>query len=368
MSKPETKNNPTPHTPLPRIGITMGDFNGVGIEVIIKALQDPRILRMCVPVLYGSGKALAKYKKLLNIESFTYHQIGDGIIHERKINVVNCWDDVFIDIAPGEVTEEAGKCAYLALERSSEDLKNGVIDAIVTAPINKYNIQSNDFQFAGHTEYYASKFANDDYLMCMISEKLRIATLTGHIPLNKVAEKLTREFVSKKLSTLISTLKNDFGINKPRIAVLGLNPHAGEQGMLGVEEGTIIDPAIKHLKETNHLVFGTFPADGFFGALRYQQYDAVVSMYHDQGLIPFKMLAFEDGVNYTAGLSIVRTSPDHGTAYDLAGKNIANESSMRAAIFLAYDIAKYRRENRKLKEERIPPNPNREKYVFEIEK
>lgn len=366
MIKNENKNNPN-HNALPRIGITMGDFNGVGIEVIMKALQDPRILRMCTPVLYGSGKALAKYKKLLGIESFTYHQIGDGIIHERKINVVNCWEEVFLDISPGEVTEEAGKCAYLALARSSEDLKNGLIDAVVTAPINKHNIQGSDFQFAGHTEYYASQFAQDDSLMCMISETLKIATLTGHIPLNKVAEKLTREVVIKKLSTLIHSLKHDFGIAKPRIAVLGLNPHAGEQGMLGMEESTIIEPAIKHLKEMSNLIFGTFPADGFFGALHYRQYDAVVSMYHDQGLIPFKMLAFEDGVNYTAGLSIVRTSPDHGTAYDIAGKNIANESSMRAAIFLACDVAKYRRENRKLKEERTP-NPNREKYVFEIEK
>jgi 4-hydroxythreonine-4-phosphate dehydrogenase len=353
------------YTTVPRVGITMGDFNGVGIEVIMKALQDPRILRMCVPVLYGSGKALAKYKKLLGIETFNYHQIGDGIVHDRKVNVINCWDNVFLDINPSEITEEAGKCAYLSLAKSSEDLKSGLIDAVVTAPINKHNIQGADFQFAGHTEYYASQFANEESLMCMISEKLRLATLTGHIPLSDVAKKLTRELIIKKLNTLLQSLKYDFGINKPRIAVLGLNPHAGEQGMLGIEEGTVIEPAIKHLREQGHLIFGTFPADGFFGTMRYRQFDVVVSMYHDQGLIPFKMLAFEDGVNYTAGLSIVRTSPDHGTAYDIAGKNIADESSMRAAIFLACEIVKQRKENRKPKEEK---NPNREKYVFEIEK
>jgi 4-hydroxythreonine-4-phosphate dehydrogenase len=360
----ENKNQVSPPH-LPRLGITMGDFNGIGIEVIMKALQDPRMLRICVPVLYGSGKALAKYKKLLNIENFTYHQIGDNVVHERKINVVNCWDEVFLDINPSEVSEEAGKCAFLSLARSSEDLKNGVIDAVVTAPINKHNIQSANFQFAGHTEYYASLFAQNDSLMCMISEKLKLATLTGHIPLNKVAEKLTREFVIKKLTLLLNCLKYDFGISKPKIAVLGLNPHAGEQGLLGVEEGTVIEPAIKHLREQGHLIFGTFPADGFFGAMQYPQFDAVVSMYHDQGLIPFKMIAFENGVNYTAGLSIVRTSPDHGTAYDIAGKNIADESSMRAAIFLACEVIKQRRENRKVKEEK---SVNREKYVFEIEK
>jgi len=354
-----------PHTQVPRIGITMGDFNGIGTEVIMKALQDPRILRMCIPVIYGSGKALAKYKKLLNVESFIYHQIGDGIIHDRKINVVNCWDEVFTDINPSEVSEEAGKCAFLSLARSSEDLKNGLIDGVVTAPINKHNIQSADFQFAGHTEYYASQFAQDDSLMCMISERLKLATLTGHIPLNKVAEKLTREFVIKKLNLLLNALKYDFGISKPKIAVLGLNPHAGEQGLLGVEESTVVEPAIKHLREMGHLIYGTFPADGFFGSMHYRQFDAVVSMYHDQGLIPFKMLSFEDGVNYTAGLSIVRTSPDHGTAYDIAGKNIADESSMRAAIFLACEVIKQRKENRKAKEEK---SVNREKYVFEIEK
>ncbi|MCU0393045.1 MAG: 4-hydroxythreonine-4-phosphate dehydrogenase PdxA [Thermoflexibacter sp.] len=354
------------HTNLPRIGITMGDFNGVGIEVIMKALQDPRILRVCVPVLYGSGKALAKYKKILGIENFTYHQINDGAIHDRKINVVNCWDAIYWDINPGETSDEAGKCAYFSLAKSSEDLRNGVIDGVVTAPINKSNIQSADFQFAGHTEYYANLFAQDDFLMCMISEHLRIATLTGHIPLAEVPSKLNRELIIKKISTLIHALKYDFGINKPNIAILGLNPHAGERGLLGAEESSVIEPAIKYLQDLGHLVFGTFPADGFFGMMQHRQFDAVVSMYHDQGLIPFKMLAFEDGVNYTAGLSIVRTSPDHGTAYDIAGKGLANESSMRTAILLACDIIKQRKENRKPKEEK--PHPNREKYVFEIEK
>jgi 4-hydroxythreonine-4-phosphate dehydrogenase len=362
----ENKNNTTNNHHLPRIGITMGDFNGVGIEVIMKALQDPRILKMCVPVLYGSGKALAKYKKILGIENFTYHQVSDGNIHERKINVINCWEHIYWDINPGEITEEAGKCAYAALERSSADLKNNMIDAVVTAPINKNNIQSPDFQFAGHTEYYASQFVQqDDYLMCMIAEEMKLATLTGHIPLSQVPAQLNRELVIKKLNTLIHSLKYDFGINKPAIAVLGLNPHAGEQGLLGNEESAIIEPAIKYLQELGHLVFGTFPADGFFGMMQHRQFDAVVSIYHDQGLIPFKMLAFENGVNYTAGLSIVRTSPDHGTAYDIAGKGLANESSMIAAIFLACDIIKQRKENRKPKEDK--PHPNREKYVFEIE-
>jgi 4-hydroxythreonine-4-phosphate dehydrogenase len=327
----------------PIIGITLGDFNGIGPEVTLKALSNNKILKMCTPVLYGSQKVLSKYRKLLNLEDWTLHSIKtiDQIIH-RKTNVINCWDDN-LEIQPGKVTPEAGRAAWTALKLAVADLKSGLIEGIVTAPINKHTIQSEEFPFPGHTEYFAHEFEAQESVMFLVSERLRIGVVTGHIPLEAVKAAITKEKIVSKLKMLIHTLNHDFGILKPRIAVLGLNPHAGEEGLLGEEEKLVITPAIQELKNRGALVSGPFPADGFFGTMSYKRFDAVLAMYHDQGLIPFKTIAFESGVNYTAGLSIVRTSPDHGTAYSLAGKNQADETSMREAIYLACDIIKTRK-------------------------
>ncbi|OHX65596.1 4-hydroxythreonine-4-phosphate dehydrogenase PdxA [Flammeovirga pacifica] len=327
----------------PRIGITIGDYNGIGPEVIVKVLQDKRIANICTPVVYGSGKILTKYKRILNIEEFTYHQYNNNsYIHDQKINVVNCWNEIQ-ELDPGKVTPEAGNCAYLSIEKASEDLKSEVIDAVVTAPINKANIQSEKFQYAGHTEYYNENFAKGrETLMTLCSGDLRVGVVTGHIPIKDVSAAITKEKVTAKLEVMIESLKKDFGITKPKVAVMGLNPHAGEEGLLGDEEINIIGPVVKEFKKRGNLVFGPFPADGFFGTFSFKNYDGILCMYHDQGLIPFKLHAFENGVNYTAGLDIVRTSPDHGTAYNIAGKGIADETSFREALMQAVDIVKVR--------------------------
>jgi 4-hydroxythreonine-4-phosphate dehydrogenase len=327
----------------PRVGITMGDFNGIGAEIIIKLLNDKRITNHCVPIVYGSGKILTKYKRMLDMDDFDYHQYNqNSYLNEKKANVINCWADN-IEIEPGKMTKEAGRCAYLAIQKATEDLKAGFIDAVVTCPIHKANIQHEDFQFAGHTEYYTAMFSEGkDTLMMLCSDQMKIGTLTGHIPLSEVKKYVTKERLMSKLNVMMESLKNDFGIIKPRIAVLGLNPHAGEEGLLGTEEQEIIHPVIVDLHKRGHLVFGPYPADGFFGTMAYRKFDAVLAMYHDQGLIPFKFMSFENGVNFTAGLPIVRTSPDHGTAYDIAGKNKASESSLREALYMAIDIVNQR--------------------------
>ncbi len=328
----------------PVVGISMGDINGIGPEVIMKALSDVRILKLITPVIYGSTKVLSFYKKLFKLDDFAYQQIQSASeVNFKKINVINCWDEN-IDIKPGEITGEAGRCAYLALAKATEELKEGHIEAIVTAPINKHNIQHEAFKYAGHTEYFTEKFGAEESLMLLVSDGLRIGVVTGHIALQQVSVQLTREKIEKKIRILEASLKKDFGINKPKIALLGLNPHAGEEGLLGDEENTVIKPAIEALKAKGMLIFGPYPADGFFGSVQYKKFDGILAMYHDQGLIPFKALAFETGINYTAGLSVVRTSPDHGTAYNIAGKNIASDSSIREAIFLARDIVKNRKE------------------------
>jgi 4-hydroxythreonine-4-phosphate dehydrogenase len=328
----------------PIIGITLGDFNGVGPEVTLKALSNNTILKMCTPVIYGSVKVLSRYRKLLNLEEWTLHPVKSiDQISPKRTNVLNCWNEN-LEIQPGKVTPEAGQNAFIALKSAVADLQNKHIDAIVTAPINKFNIQNEEFKFAGHTEYFTETFGVQDSLMLLVSEGLRVGVVTGHIPLGAVKEAITKEKIISKASILLQTLKRDFGIQKPRIALLGLNPHAGEEGLLGSEEQQLITPVIQELKHKGNMVFGPFPADGFFGTMSFKKYDAVLAMYHDQGLIPFKTIAFESGVNYTAGLPIVRTSPDHGTAYNIAGKNVASETSMREAIFLAIDIVNMRKE------------------------
>lgn len=326
----------------PVIGITIGDINGIGPEVIIKALSDTRILDHITPVVFGSTKVLSFYRKMLEFEDFHYSQLRSiSDLNLRKVNVVNCWPEM-IEIKVGQVTKEAGNCAYLALREAVNYLKEDKIDAIVTAPINKKNIQREDFKFVGHTDFITEELGVTENLMLMVNENLRIGVVTAHIPINEVSKNLSQEGVEKKLNIMIKTLKKDFGIDKPKVALLGLNPHAGEEGLLGKEESEIIEPVISKYKNKGHLVFGPFPSDGFFGTLQYQKYDGILAMYHDQGLIPFKMLGFESGVNYTAGIPKVRTSPDHGTAYSIAGKNIASPSSMREALYLAANTVKIR--------------------------
>lgn len=327
----------------PVIGITVGDINGIGPEVIIKTFADSRMLRICTPVIYGSTKVLAYYKKALQIEEFNYSQAkAPDQFHSKRINVVNCWGDM-VEINTGTVTSEAGSSAFAALEKACQDLKSGHLDGIVTAPINKHNIQNDNFRFAGHTEYLTQYFESKESLMFLVSEGLRVGVVTGHIPLQDVSKTITTDLIISKIKLMHASLKNDFGLQKPKIAVLGLNPHAGEEGLLGQEESTIIKPAIEACKNKGMLVFGPYPADGFFGTSQYKKADGVLAMYHDQGLIPFKTLAFDSGINFTAGLSVVRTSPDHGTAYDIAGKNIASENSMREAVYLACDVLKNRK-------------------------
>ena len=327
---------------LPIIGISTGDINGIGPEVIMKTLLDPRLEEMCIPVIYGSGRVLTRYRKLLNLLKFNFNQV-DNIkdIHPKRINVINCTEDD-IDVFPGTITPEAGKLAFDALESVTRDLLRKNIDALVTAPINKKNIQNENFQFPGHTEYLAMNAGKDDYLMMFHSEEMKIGMVTGHIPLHKVSETLTEELIMSKALMFNDVLKNDFDIHRPKIAILGLNPHAGDNGLLGNEEQDVIIPAINKLKEQNVLAFGPYPSDGFFGNYSFKKFDGILALYHDQGLIPFKTIAFERGVNYTAGLPFIRTSPDHGTAYEIAGKGIANIDSFREALYLACDIAKRR--------------------------
>lgn len=322
----------------PRIGITLGDLNGIGPEVVIKALHDNRLINLITPVVYGSTRVLSFYKKQLNLEDFNYGQIKtQGQYVPKTINVVNCWEEV-IEITPGKASKEAGKAAWLALKQATQDLKDGLIDAMVTAPIDKNTIHSDEFPYRGHTEYLANFFDKKEFVMLMVSESLRVGLVTEHVPVKEITTCITHEQVESKLKILEHSLRKDFGIGKPKIAVLGLNPHAGDGGLIGSEDDTILKPLIQDWKTKGKIIAGPFPADGFFASGNYTKYDAVLAMYHDQGLIPFKLLSFESGVNYTAGLPIIRTSPDHGTAYAIAGKNLANEGSIRQAIYAAVDI------------------------------
>ena len=326
----------------PRIGITLGDLNGIGPEVVIKALADSRIANMIVPVVYGSTRVLSYYRKLMDLEEFNYSQVKTkGQFFNKAINVVNCWEDV-MEITPGVPSRQGGKAALLSLKKVVEEAKEGLIDGFVTGPIDKNTIHGEDFPYRGHTEYLTKEFDATESLMLMVGENLKVGLVTEHVPVKDIAANITKERVELKIRLLEMSLKKDFQIAKPKIAVLGLNPHAGDEGLLGKEENDIIKPVISDLKAKGKVVFGPFPADGFFGAGQHVKYDAVLAMYHDQGLVAFKTLAFDNGVNFTVGLPVVRTSPDHGTAYNIAGKNLADEASMRQAIFLACDIVKNR--------------------------
>jgi len=329
----------------PIIGITIGDFNGVGPEIILKTLEDSRITKICTPVIYGNLKVLLRYKKLLEMEEIHFNLIKSiDQAQSKKLNLLTCWEEEYT-VEPGKVTKEAGNCAFLSLKQAVEDWKTGKIHALLTAPINKASIQQEGFSFPGHTEYLTESVGATDSLMFLVSESLRVAVVTGHIPLGEVPAKVTREAIILKLTILEKSLQQDFGIQKPRIALLGLNPHAGEEGLLGTEDKEIILPIIEEFRKRGSLTYGPYPADGFFGSGQFKKFDGILAMYHDQGLIPFKTLAMETGVNFTAGLPFVRTSPDHGTAYNIAGKNQVSESSFREALFLAIDILKNRKQN-----------------------
>ena len=320
------------------IGITHGDINGIGYEVILKTLSDSRMLETFVPVIYGSSKVAAFYRKQLDIQGLNLNIVNSiEEINPKRLNIINCVDDE-IKVELGQSTPEAGNAAFVALERAVADVKSGALHAIVTAPINKNNIQSEAFQFPGHTEYFEHHFGTGTpALMLLVNDVMRVAVVTGHISIKEVPPVLTEQLILDKLTVLNSSLKKDFRIVRPRIAILGLNPHAGDGGVIGDEE-IIISAAIKQAEKNGILCVGPYPADGFFGAGSFSKFDAVLAMYHDQGLIPFKTVSMDTGVNFTAGLSVIRTSPDHGTAYDIAGQNIASEESFRQALYHAFDI------------------------------
>lgn len=321
-----------------KIGISIGDINGVGPEVILKVLSDERMMDICTPVIYGSAKTVAYHKNILEDLEVKFQSVGSGNkASVGRINVVNCWDDS-VNISLGKSTEEGGRYAYIALERAVKELKAGEIDALVTAPINKKAMNMANFPYAGHTEYLTKEGGKKESLMLMVNDGLRVGLVTNHLPLKDVSAAITKERVKDKIRLMNRTLKMDFGIEKPIIAVLGLNPHAGDEGVLGDEEEKAIRPAIVEAKKKGVLVMGPYSADGFFGSTNYRKFDGILAMYHDQGLVAFKSLSFGEGTNYTAGLPFIRTSPDHGTAYDLVGKNQADPSSLRKAIFLAKDI------------------------------
>lgn len=318
------------------VGISVGDLNGIGSEVILKTFEDLRMLEFCTPVIFANVKLMSFVKRNLN-SNIAFHGIDslDQVL-TSKINVLNVWKDVF-DVKLGQNDQEAGKYAIQSFVAATEALKAGSIDVLVTAPINKYNIQSEAFKFPGHTDYLDQQF-DGNALMLMVNGNLRVGLLTDHIPVSEVAAHLTPELIKRKIETIKQTLIQDFNINRPRIAVLGLNPHAGDGGVIGHEDEEVLRPVIAKMFEKGTLVFGPYPADGFFGSNQYEKFDAVIATYHDQGLIPFKILSFGQGVNYTAGLAKIRTSPDHGTAFDIAGKGLADANSFKEAVYLALDI------------------------------
>jgi len=321
-----------------RIGITHGDINGVGYEVIMKALSDQRILDNATVIVYGSPKVAAFHRKSLDLPNFNFNLIKSAEeAAYKKANIINCVDPN-IRVEAGTETAEAGEAAFLSLKTAVADLKDGKIDVLVTAPINKHNIQSAAFDFPGHTEYLAKEFGNENALMFLVSPNFKIGVLSGHVSLAQAVKMVTVDNIITKLRVMNTSLIQDYGIRKPRIAVLGLNPHSGDQGLIGTEETDFIIPAINKARQENIMALGPYPPDGFFASKEFLKFDAILAMYHDQGLIPFKAMFFDEGVNYTAGLSVIRTSPAHGTAYDIVGKNQANENSFRQAIYMAIDI------------------------------
>jgi 4-hydroxythreonine-4-phosphate dehydrogenase len=334
-----------------KVGISIGDINGIGIEVILKTFTDKRMLDFCIPVIFGSTKVVSYYNKILKSE-MQFHGISDvNKIAEGKINVINLWNED-VEITPGKSNEVGGKYAYISLKESVKSLNSGAIDVLVTAPINKENIQSEEFKFAGHTEFLEHEIEGKS-LMILMTDSLRVGLITGHIPISEVSSSITPELIKEKVAILYETLQKDFGISKPKIALLGLNPHSGDNGLIGKEDEEIIRPTVKELFNEKKLVYGPYAADGFFGSNVYKQFDGVLAMYHDQGLAPFKALSFGKGVNFTAGLKLIRTSPDHGTAYEIAGKGVADESSFKEALFKSIELFKKRSEYLELNQNKL---------------
>ncbi|HIP48345.1 MAG TPA: 4-hydroxythreonine-4-phosphate dehydrogenase PdxA [Lutibacter sp.] len=333
------------------VGISSGDINGIGIEIILKTFEDKRMFEFCIPVIYASNKTFSKHKKQLKINTPIQSINSIHNLIPNKINVISVWKED-VPIAFGEATKTGGKYALLSLEEAVKDLNDEKIDVLVTAPINKETIQSDSFNFPGHTEFLESKIKGEA-LMILMSDDLKVALMTGHIPINKVTEAITPELIYKKVILLIKTLQQDFSISKPKIAVLSINPHAGDNGVIGEDDQKILIPTIEAIRKEGALVYGPYPSDSFFGSGNYKKFDAILASYHDQGLTPFKTLSFGNGVNFTAGLERIRTSPDHGTAFDMAGKGIADISSFKEALFTAIEIYKTRKENLELNENSI---------------
>jgi len=335
------------------VGISIGDINGVGIEVILKTFEDKRMLDFCTPVLFGSSKIISSHKKILNIET-NIHEINSiQQIKDGEVNLLTIWkEDVMLEL--GSATKIGGQYAFKSLNEATKSLKKGEIDLLITAPINKETIQSEEFNFSGHTEFLERNLDGES-LMILMNDFLRIGLITGHIPISKIAESITPELIESKVKILNNSLKQDFNINKPKIAVLGLNPHSGDNGVIGQEENELIKPTITSIHESGIFVYGPYAADGFFGSEAYKQFDGVLAMYHDQGLAPFKALTFGNGVNFTAGLSHVRTSPDHGTAFDISGKGKANSDSFKEAVFTGIKIFKNRNEYKELTQNVLKP-------------
>lgn len=332
------------NTDKPVIGITTGDLNGVGPELIIKTFSDTRLIELCTPVIFASNKLINFYRKLSPEHTFNFVSTKDmAQLNLKQVNIFNCWDDE-VPLQPGVLTEAGGKYAIRSLMVATQCLKDGQLDALVTAPIHKSNTNIPDFPFTGHTPFLKDKFGAKDVLMLLYNDKLRVALATEHIPISKVSQAITKDLLVSKINMLKESLIKDFGLDKPKIAVLGLNPHAGDEGQIGNEEQTVIKPVIDQFRAGNNLVFGPYSADAFFARGSYTQFDAVLAMYHDQGLVGFKTLAEGGGINYTAGLPVVRTSPDHGTAFDIAGKNIAEPESFREAVFQCLDLLRQRQE------------------------
>lgn len=326
----------------PVIGISCGDLNGIGTEIIIKTFADHRLLEQCTPVIFASNKLINFYRKTLPEVNLVYQSIKDFTkLNPKQVNVFNCWEEE-VAITPGQLTAEGGRYAVKSLQAAVQALKEGHLHGLVTAPIHKSNVQSEDFNYTGHTPYLKAAADVRDVLMLLYTSDLRVGLVTEHLPILEVAQHITTESVISKLKLLSRSLKKDFGIDRPKIAVLGLNPHAGDEGLIGKEEESVIKPAIKDAKGQGVLVFGPYSADAFFARRSYQQFDAVLAMYHDQGLIPFKTIAVGEGVNFTAGLPFVRTSPDHGTAFDIAGKNMADPGSFMTAVFECIDLVQRR--------------------------
>ena len=334
-----------------KVGISVGDLNGIGIEIILKTFEDSRMLDFCTPIIFASTKVISYHKKALQT-NINIHGIDSlkKVVH-NKVNLLNIWKDI-IDIELGEATETSGKYAFESLKNATLALKNDEIDVLVTAPINKNNIQSEEFKFEGHTEYLEDNLEGES-LMILMTDELKVGLITGHIPLNKVTETITSKLITKKVEIMYKTLVQDFNISKPKIAILGLNPHCGDHGVIGTADDEVVFPTIQEIQKSGKLVYGPYAADSFFGSENYKKFDGILAMYHDQGLAPFKTLAFGNGVNFTAGLSKIRTSPDHGTAYEIAGKGEANFNSFKKALFTAISIFKTRNEYTLLNENKL---------------